>query len=615
MSASTTTGGKSRATQYTIIGVILAIAALALILWNHGLFDKTEDVATIGDHSVSEAEYNYYYGRLYESHAASARQTAEYYAALGATISGGFDTSLTPAEQWRDEASGVTYEEYFRVTAIDNLQRALILENHANSEGYTLSEAGQQQLQDILDNQHDQIVYYRAMSGGYGESTTIQMVYGDCVTKSLLKKLSTRAVLAEEYAQHISDSFTYTDEELEAYYNGESEDSVPNKDNLDSFSYHTTYIAVEFDTQEDEDGNALEPTTEETEAALADAQAQANAMRQRLEAGEDFEAVAKELAPETEESSDAEELSTLTDGLPGSSLSASTPYAAWLKAEGRTAGDVTIVENGTSGFYIVQFVDRQRDETAIEFVNTRLIYIEAETTLVEPEADDAATEEDASEPNEIVIDPSASEEPAEVYLPTEEQSAAAKTKADEILAQWESGEKTVDSFGALAKEHSAHADSAELDGVFENVTRGSLPEEFDDWAFGENPELGQPKIFESKDADGNILGYIVIYLEELGPVRWVHTAQEALRADSYDEWFAALQADYPITMNENFFTEVPDPVITPEEPMQDSQVAPDEPEVVAEEPDEADEPEAEEEDITNEEEPIADPDDIGASDE
>ena len=610
MSASTTTAGKSRAKLYTIVGVILGIAALALILWNHGLFDKKEDVATIGSHSISEAEYNYYYNRILRTTENTARYYEEQLAGTG--LSFGYSLDKSPAEQWENEAEGITYEDFFRTNALNSLQRALILEDHANENGYTLSEAGQQQVQSVLDAQHDQFIQYRAIRQ-FSESTVIELTHGEGVTKSMMKQLTTRGILADEYAQHISDSFTYTDEEFDAYYNGETDEGVPNKDNLDSFSYYSTYIPAQLDTQLDDAGEPIAATTEETEAALADAEEKANAMSKRLESGEDFDTVAKDFAPEPDE--DAEEteaLETLTEGLVGSSLTTSTPYAEWLKDAERTADDVTIVANGTSGYYVIQFVSRERDEKSIEYVNTRLIYIEAEKTLVSPEADDTATEETT----EVVINASAGEEAAEdIYLPTEEQSAATKTKADEVLAQWEAGEKTVDSFSALAKEHSADKASAELGGVYEKVSRNTFDEAFDAWAFGENPQLGQPQIFESKDADGNILGYLVVYLEELGPVRWVHVAQEALRTDSYGDWYEALLAEYPITRNETFFPEVPAPVAEPEETHQDNTVVEDEPEVIVDDAEEAtddattpdeeeiteDEEDTEEEEITDEE--------------
>ena len=56
------------------------------------------------------------------------------------------------------------------------------------------------------------------------------------------------------------ESFTYTDGELDDYYDAHAAD-------LDSYDYRFCYINAEFEDKTDEDGNTVEPTEEETKAA------------------------------------------------------------------------------------------------------------------------------------------------------------------------------------------------------------------------------------------------------------------------------------------------------------------------------------------------------------
>ena len=57
-------------------------------------------------------------------------------------------------------------------------------------------------------------------------------------------------------------------------------------------------------------------------------------------------------------------------------------------------------------------------------------------------------------------DDPATEDVDESTIPTDEAMEAAKAKAEDILSQWEAGDKTAESFGALAEEYSDDTGSA-----------------------------------------------------------------------------------------------------------------------------------------------------------
>ena len=89
-----------------------------------------------------------------------------------------------------------------------------------------------------------------------------------------------------------SESFTYTDGELDDYYDAHAAD-------LDSYDYRFCYINAEFEDKTDEDGNTVEPTEEETKAAMDAAAEKADKMIAEVRGGTAFNTAAQDYLDET----------------------------------------------------------------------------------------------------------------------------------------------------------------------------------------------------------------------------------------------------------------------------------------------------------------------------
>ena len=75
---------------------------------------------------------------------------------------------------------------------------------------------------------------------------------------------------------------------------------------------------------------------------------------------------------------------------------------------------------------------------------------------------------------------------------SEEEVAAAKAKAEEILATYKAGEMTEEAFEALAWENTSDS------GVFSNnVRRGQMVDEFEDWLFDDARQIGDTDIVKT----------------------------------------------------------------------------------------------------------------------
>ena len=101
---------------------------------------------------------------------------------------------------------------------------------------------------------------------------------------------------------------------------------------------------------------------------------------------------------------------------------------------------------------------------------------------------------------------------------------------------------TEESFAELAKEHSEDEGSKENGGLYENVTRGQMVTEFNDWCFDANR---QPGDFDIVKTD---FGYHIMYFCESRP-QWKDYAKEDLLSQMSNEFVQEVAGLYPLTVD------------------------------------------------------------------
>lgn len=497
----------SKAKLYWAIGIIAAILVAILIIWNSGVLTRSGTAATVGDQEFSVAEVSYYYQAV----ANSTIQQAEQYASFGMDM--GYDSSLSPSEQIYNEEDGTTYADYFLDTALQQLQQVTILCTEADKAGYTLSEEGQAE----YDKNMDYLTMY-SVQNAMDEESYLKMLYGRHMTMGLFKDVLSQSILAQEYAQVKADEFSYSQEELESYYS-------ENKDDLDSYDFRYCYINYETEEKTDEEGNTIEATDEEIEAAMAEAKTKADQMVADVQSGTAFNTAAADYVNEASADSfrdDAEHNHT-TDAL-GSALSSTitADAATWLKDASRTAGDITSIEMTDAGYCVVQFLGRDKGQNSYQTMDYRTILVMAETD---------------------------SNEDGSAALPNDEQLTAAKRQAEELLKQWDKG--SAEDFAALATQESDDEATKDNGGLVENANRDSLDSiALVDWLFASGRKAGDAKVLEYVGDTGNVEGYQVVYVQELGEIRWEYQAANALRSEDYNDWYTEIQESYPAELTE-----------------------------------------------------------------
>lgn len=395
--------------------------------------------------------------------------------------------------------------------AIDALQSYASLAAAAEADGFTISEEGAQGVEDSIQE-------IKTSAAQYGTSfkSYIRNVYGPYMTESLLRDCLTRDTLAQEYYNAHADTLTYADDEITAYYDEHSDD-------LDTFVYSAVFIDGTVPSTTDDNGNTVEASDAEKATAMSAAKATADKLLQDLEDGGDFDTLAA-TAVQAESDSDADtaettsyEKTTVGSSLSGSFTTGADDCASWLKDASRQAGDLTTIEVADNGYWVLRFTDRYLDNDSYGAADVRHILIKAELA-------EGATE------------------------PTDEAMDAAKAKAQEILDQYNAGDKTAESFGALAKEYSEDTGSSTKGGLYENITPSTdfLPA-FLDWTFADGRQPGDTGLVEN-DQEGQY-GWHVMYLQD-HTLTWKYTVENTLKGEDLTAWTDELAETYPVTTND-----------------------------------------------------------------
>lgn len=458
--------------KYAVVGVLSVVLVAFLLVWNTGIIQRNAAAVTVDGEKYSAADVQYYLRSL--------------------MLQNGISSTSSLKSMTMNSTTGETMYDYLKSQAVERLVTCAALDKQAAEEGFAMSDDTQTQVDDQLKQLEEQWV-----SAGYqSRDAFIRANYGPYMTYDRLVELFTRDMRVNEYSTQFSDGLSYSDADYEKYYQ-------ENANTLDEYTLTQFVFNATVDTV-DADGNAIEMTDDEKTAALEQAktekQAKAQELQSKLEAGEDPAQLAQEYADQlTGDPSVSQVMS-------GSSV-ASASYAQWAQDTARQKGDVTLSEYdaGPSSYYyyVVRFEGRARNDE-----NTATV----RHILVAAEQDEGASE------------------------PTEDQYAAAKTKAEELLEQWKSGPATQESFAELAKANSADTGSAADGGLITDIYSGSgYVSTFTDWALDAARRPGDTGIVQNTGS--SVKGWHIMYFvgRDGDPV-WKLTAKTAMENNDYTTW-------------------------------------------------------------------------------
>ena len=125
---------------------------------------------------------------------------------------------------------------------------------------------------------------------------------------------------------------------------------------------------------------------------------------------------------------------------------------------------------------------------------------------------------------------------------SDEEWEACRAAAQAILDQWLAGDKTEDSFAALANEKSEDPGSNTNGGLYTDVTVGQMVEPFENWCFDETRVAGDYGLVQTS------YGYHIMYFVESRPI-WKEYAESDLINEMANNLLDEVTAKYPMTVD------------------------------------------------------------------
>ena len=374
---------------------------------------------------------------------------------------------------------GGTWKDYFVDSAITAMTQTKAIADYAKENGIELT------ADEIASVNSDfaEVGDYAAASGFTSVKKFLNAYYGNGVNEQIAIEQALQSTLVAKAAQQYADSLTYTADELNEQYESH---------NGDYDYFDVCYYTVNSETVDDGEGNYA--ATDETKAAakaVADAVlAEYDALTEETDVEVRLnEALAR--AGETGECIHSERAA-------GSNIA----FKDWAAGE-RTEGDAAVVESGDN-YVVAAFISR--DTNDYNLAQVRHI-------LVKAVADEEGNYSD-------------------------EAKAAAKAEAERIYDEWRFGQKTEDSFAALAEQYSEDAGSNTNGGLYDNVMKDQMVEEFDKFCF-EGHAHGDSAVIYGESA-GSYAGYHVMYYVGEGENCRDYIAQSELKSEDENAWLEGL---------------------------------------------------------------------------
>ena len=483
-----------------VVALAIVIAAYTSItrgIANSGIRERNTVAMTVNGHEINNVEMNYFF----------IDAVNQFYSQMGSYASMlGLDLTKPLDEQYIDEEAGTTWADNILDNATETAKNTYALVGAAKDAGHTLT--AEEQLE--VNNAMSYMMLY-AMQYGYADTESyIKAMYGPGATEETLEAYFNMTALAESYYAAYAESLEYTDADLRA---AEAE----NFNQYSAYSYNYYYLAtskfLEGGTTA-EDGTTTYSAEEKAAAAAA-----AEEVAKELAAGEyasieEFDAAIAALSvnAEIENASSSAYTDNIYSGV-------SSLYAEWVTDDARVEGDTHYVESSSTstnddgtqttnvnGYYIIYYVGSNDNNFALANVRHILVAFEGGTY----NSTTAMTE----------------------Y--TDEEKAAALKEAKALLAEWEAGEATEDSFAALANEKSDDGDGT-TGGLYTDVVPGQMVTNFNDWCFDEARKVGDYEIVETE------YGYhIMFYSGDSETTYRDYLIKNDLTSADLENWYNAL---------------------------------------------------------------------------
>lgn len=527
-------------------GVIIAIAVVALlavsggILYAYGVPQSIMPALTVDGRTYSVADYGYYYSTVYQNYA---NQSYQYQQQLGFSL--GFDYTKDPASQMTKDETGndITYADFFKNNVIETLETYNYYLKLAKAENMQLSDENKQVIEETIAEtkasaDQQQLSVNRLLSYYYGKGVTLKKY------RSYLEEQS----LVAQYIEKITDDETaaITMDEINAKYDASPDDyqlvdvrifgfKIDDESNEETTAPEATEPSTEA-VESADDTAATDDTAAEPEKEPSKQELLAKEMLDKITDEESFKKLAEEYCAEEEKASYKYDSATLKKGSSKKYITENinAETAEWLFDAERQVGDKTIAVTDSTVFVIMVNKTEYRNETPavsarhilVSFENVAELMALQDDTAQAPEeatAPETAETAEAAEAAETAENAEGAEQTPETteatdstendpalteFLNNNNTSYDAKVLVEaykqtkDILNEYNSGEKTEEAFAALADQYSTDPGSVGEKtlggGLYTDIERGGMVDEFDAWIFDEARKPGDVEIIKTQ---------------------------------------------------------------------------------------------------------------------
>lgn len=521
-------GAKSTIAILIAVAIVAGIAGYAVSA--SGIQNRRKMVLNIGGGiaEVSQAEYSFYYSSVFNQYFNTGYQYAYSYGEeTAAAVLGGYDYKTAPDQQkYKEKLEGYenpTWADYFESSSIDTIRRIKALNKLAADENIALDEEDYTEIDAFMDQLEE-----AAANNNFSVPAYLKANYGEGVSKKLVRKIVEEQTLASKYEEFKREEFgkAIKDDEILKEYK---------KDTKSYDKVGIAYYLVKAETVKEKDKDGKE-TTKVTDKTMAEAKKSA----QKLTKSDSLDAL----------SSAVDKLAGKADSLikisatdhETISYNINEDIAKWIYGKNVKVGDMKIFEVKDTGYYVC-YVTATPFRDDILPISVRHILInfaeekKEETTDKKDDTSTTTTTAATTEPAEEKIDDTKfpaldtfKDAPLDMQI-TADKAKQPDTykKAELILREFLSGDRTADSFAALATANTNDTESKQTGGLYENVVLGQMVEEFNDWCFDKDRKTGDVGIVETT------YGYHIMYFvgqsaEE--PV-WKSTIRATMGADEF----------------------------------------------------------------------------------
>lgn len=419
-------------------------------------------VATVDGQKISIGMYDYYYASIVSYY--------EQYASYGYYS---LDTTKDYSKQYTtdDDGNKISWQKFFETEALKEVEQITTYYSKALEEGVTLTSAQKKTIDKQISTLKDS-----ASQNDVSLDQYIKANFGTYCSEDTIRIMLEQYYLSANYKGKFKCETKVTDNDVDKYYND-------HKNDYKKIEFY--YIASPYDATDDNSKNESIKTAEKIMAKMKDKKSVIalvpevyssyidSQVKSSME--KDSTLTEKKAREEAVKSYESNVVTTVS----GSDSPFDDKMNTWLFSD-----DTKV---GSKKYYI--------DEDA------KYIYIVLKTSKASVEENETYTVRHILVAPESGSNSSSSTSEKTEY--TDEQWAAAKKKADSILAKFNKTDKSEYEFAKLAEQYSTDSASTSsgsndsFGGLYESVTLGQMVPDFEKWSIDDSRKYGDTGIVKS----------------------------------------------------------------------------------------------------------------------